>query len=134
MVMVCPLLFQISTLAPCSMGGSLTPVEAAEVVIALYDAGNCKAVACVLPVATKPVWPAPAIVCAICGELPEARTCEGIVISLSFPCSDFFAGLCVGLCAGLWCVALAMRASMRAGTVTLPFDSVAIPHKRLLIR
>ena len=61
------------TCAPTSVGGSLTPVDAAEVVIALFTAESCKAVAAVVPRATSPTAPSPQIFVADNGELPVQR-------------------------------------------------------------
>ena len=58
------------TCAPTSVGGNLTPVDAAEVVIVLLTAEICNASDAVEPVATKPVAPSPQIVEADSGELP----------------------------------------------------------------
>ena len=59
------------TCAPTSVGDSFTPVDAAEVVIVLFTAESCKAVAAVVPTATKPTAPSPQMFAADNGELPE---------------------------------------------------------------
>jgi len=64
-------------LAPLSVGGSLTPVDAAEVVIVLFDTFNCKASAAVEPSATRPTAPVPQILSADSGELPAPIILDG---------------------------------------------------------
>ena len=79
-VMVCPEAFQMPTIAPTSVGGNFTPVEADEVVMALKTADNCSASVALEPVATNAVAPSPQMDKAERGELPAPKTREGIAI------------------------------------------------------
>ena len=67
-------------IAPASVGGRITPVLAELVVIVFQTADSCSASAIVLPTATRPVAPSPQMLVVESGELPEAKTREGIAI------------------------------------------------------
>jgi len=79
-VTVWPLSLRMPTIAPASVGGNLTPVEALDVVIVFQTAESCKASAAVEPTATRPVAPSPAIETVASGELPAESMREGIAI------------------------------------------------------
>src|SRR5690242_18947830 len=69
------------TVAPCSVGGSFTSVEAEDVVMAFHELESCRASVAVEPAATRPVAPLPVNVWASSGDEPAARMWEGNGIS-----------------------------------------------------
>ena len=60
-------------MAPTSVGGKITPVDAELVVIVFQTAESCNASAIVEPTAIKPVAPSPQMLVVESGELPEAK-------------------------------------------------------------
>ena len=67
-------------IAPASVGGKITPVDTKLVVIVFQTADSCSASAMELPTATRPVAPSPQMLVVASGELPDAKTLEGIAI------------------------------------------------------
>ena len=77
---VWPLSLRIPTIAPASVGGNLTPVDALDVVMVFQTAESCKASAAVVPTATRSTAPSPAIETVESGEFPAESMREGIAI------------------------------------------------------